>query len=83
MLSMASGQINEAPGLHRIRDRDDRRHRLVVDNHSFGGIARVFDTVRDHEGDGIADMAHHLTRQRMIRRHHQRRRHRDMCYRTG
>ena len=41
MLSCASGQIAGALRQNGICDRDDRRQRLIVDDDSFGGIARV------------------------------------------
>ena len=45
--------------LHRIGKADDGRQRRPVDLDGLDRIAGLIDGVRDHEGNGIADMAHH------------------------
>ena len=67
---------------NRIRDRDDRVKRLVINDNGLGGIACAFGAFRHHEGDGFADIANDVACQRVIRRDDQRRRPRDTCYRT-
>ena len=51
-------------GLRAQRHGSDGGQDLVVDLDQFGGVLRLFDRVRDDEGDGIADIAHLHFRQR-------------------
>ena len=48
-----------------VRDRDHRRQRRIVDDDSFGGIARDLSAFRDHECDRLADIANDVARQRV------------------
>ena len=54
--------------LHRIDDADHRRQRRPVDLDRLERVTRVIDRIRDHEGDGIADMAHLAVGEDRIRR---------------
>ncbi len=45
--------------LHRIGDADHRRQRRPFDLDRLDRVAGLIDGLRDHEGHGIADMAHH------------------------
>ena len=54
--------------LHRIGDADHGRQRRPVDLDRLDRIAGLIDGFRDHEGDGIADMAHHAVREDRIGR---------------
>ena len=47
-------------GLERGHGADHVRQRLPVDRDRLGGILRRRERVGDDEGDGIADMAHHI-----------------------
>ena len=66
-----------------IRDRDDRRQRLVFNDDGLGSIARAFDAFRHHERHGFADIAHDFARQRVTGRDHERRGHRNMVTAQG
>ena len=68
---------------NRIRDRDHRLQRLVIDDDGFGSVAGAFGAFRDHECDGLADIANDVARQRMTGRDHERRGHRDTGHRAG
>ena len=47
-------------GSGRVRDGIER---LVVDLDEIGGVARLIPILGDHDGNAIADMAHHIDRQ--------------------
>ena len=54
--------------LDRLRGRDDRRQRLVVDLDQLGRVHRLVHGLGDHEGDVVADPAHAVARQRAVAR---------------
>ena len=54
--------------LHRIDDADHGRQRRPLDLDGLDRIAGLIDGFGDHEGDGIADMAHHAIGQDRIGR---------------
>ncbi len=45
-------------------DRHHRREGLVVDGHRVHRVGEAIGVVRHHDGDGLADVAHHLAGQR-------------------
>ena len=47
-------------GCERGHGADHMRQRLPVDRDRLGGILGRGETIGDHEGDGVADMAHHV-----------------------
>ena len=55
-----SGQTCGAPGFERGDRADHMRQRLPVDLDRLGRILCRIERVGDHEGDRIADMAHHV-----------------------
>ena len=69
------GEIARPVGPHLRRARrkrghgaDHMRQRLPIDRDRLGGILRRGEAVGDHEGDGIADVAHHVLGQDRIDR---------------
>jgi hypothetical protein len=42
----------------------DRWQRIDIDHHGFPGVARLRQRLGNHEGDGIADIAHLVGHQR-------------------
>ena len=57
-LPACSGQTCGAPGLTALASADHRRQRRPFDLDRLDRIARLIDGVGDHEGHGVADMAH-------------------------
>jgi hypothetical protein len=54
--------------LHRIGNPDRGRQRRPVDLDGLDRVAGLIHRVRDHEGHGIADVAHHIARENRIKR---------------
>ncbi len=55
--------------LQRRADADHMRPRLPIDRDRLGGVLGALERVGDHEGNGIADVAHLITREDRIGRH--------------
>ena len=61
------GVHGRGAGLHRVARVAHRRQRLVVDLDRGGGVLREVAVVRDHHGDGLADVADFVAGERDLR----------------
>ncbi len=61
--------VDQRRARHQRRDGvGDGGERLVIDDDAFGGVLRRRRRLRDRHGDGFADIAHAVRRQRRMRR---------------
>ena len=68
MFPGTSGDSAGAFSFERIVERRDGGKHLVVDLDRFGGVLRLRQRVGDHDGHGLADIAHAVRRQHRLRR---------------
>jgi hypothetical protein len=54
-------------GLDRVRERRHGRQHIIVDRDRLGGVLGLVKRLGHHEGDRLADIAHHVARERGLR----------------